>query len=120
MEGIKQRFLPGTPERDIPQQMDVIKGLDLEQILGRAIRFLGWEEMDFKKTARISPDRVVDRDVLLYLIWQLGVRTNSQIGEMFGLTGSAISRRVRVFKSSVVNDPSLQKRMAHLKSIIEI
>jgi len=117
---IRQRFLPETPERDIPQQRDLSKDLDLEQILGRAIHFLGRDQGDFKKTSRVSPDRVLDRDLLLYLIWQFGIRTNSQIGEMFGLTGSAISRRVKVFKSIVVKDPSLQKKMADLKSQIEI
>ncbi len=120
VEEIKQRFLPGAPRRDIPQQMHMVKDLDLEQIVGRAIHLLGWNGSDFKKAARVSPDRVLDRDLLLYLIWQLGVRTNSQIGEIFGLTGSAISRRARVFKTSLEQDQSLQKRMADLKSKIEI
>jgi putative transposase len=120
VEFVRQRFLPDTPQRDIPQQMHLIKDLDLGQIMGKAIRFLGWNEVDWNKTARVSSDRVLDRDLLLYLIWQMGVRTNTQIGEIFGLTGSAISRRVRVFKSSVIQDPSLQKRMADLKSLIEI
>src|SRR4030042_2821290 len=109
VEVIRRRFLPATPEREIPQQMDVKKNLDLEQILERAIYFLGWDG-DFKKTPRVSPDRVLARDLLLYLIWQLGVRTNSQIGELFGLTGSAISRRVRIFKSRLSEDSSLPKK----------
>lgn len=120
VEIIRQRFLPATPEREIPQQMDLIKDLDIEQILRRAIRFLGWDEAHLKKTIRISPDLVLDRDLLLYLIWQLGIRTNYQIGELFGLTGSAISRRVRIFRSKVANDVSLQKRVSDLKSTIEI
>jgi len=119
VEVIRQRFLPDTPKRDIPQQVNLAKGLDLEKIFERGIHHLGWDG-NFKKTARISPDRVTDRDLLLYLIWQLGLRTNSQIGELFGLTGSAISRRVRIFKSIMVTDSSLQKKLINLKSIIEI
>ena len=119
VEVIRRRFLPDTPKRDIPQQMDLKKNLDLEKILERAIHFLGWDG-DFKKTPRVSPDRVLDRDLLLYLIWQLGVRTNSQIGELFGLTGSAISRRVSVFKTQLINNPSIQKKMSDLKSVIEL
>lgn len=120
VETIKQRFLPDTPERDIPQQRLLLKDLDLEQILEKAIRFLGWDESDFKKHARVSPNRVLDRDLLLDMIWQLGIRTNSQIGEIFGLTGSAVSRRVRVSRSRAAKDKSLQKKIADLKSIIEI
>jgi len=119
VEVIKGRFLPDTPQRDIPQQMDLKKNLDLEQILEKAVHFLGWDG-DFKNTPRISSDRVLDRDLVLYLIWQLGVRTNSQIGEMFGLTGSAISRRVMIFKSRISDDSSLQKKIADLKSVMEI
>ena len=37
-----------------------------------------------------------------------------------GLTGSAISRRVGVFKLKASEDPSLQKKIADLKSIMEI
>ncbi len=115
---IRRRFLPETPKREIPQQKDLKKGLDLETILEKSIRFLGWDEL--KKTRRVSPDRVLDRDLLLYTIWQLGLRTNSQIGELFGLTGSAVSRRVRVFKALLVKDPALQEKMTRLKTLIEI
>jgi hypothetical protein len=44
---------------------------------------------------------------------QLGVRTNSPIGEIFGLTGSAFSRRVRVLKSKAVNYKSIRKNSSH-------
>ncbi len=119
VEVIRRRFLPEAPKRDIPQQRDLKKTLDLQQVLERGLRFLGWDG-DFKNAPRVPHDRVMDRDLLLYLIWQLGIRTNGQVGEMFGLTGSAISRRVRIFKCRVADDLSLQKRMAELRSIIEI
>ncbi len=119
VEDIRWRFLPDTLKRDIPQQMDLKKNLDLGQILKRAAHFLDWDE-DFKNAHRVSQERVLDRDLLLYLIWQLGVRTNSQIGAIFGLTGSAISRRVRIFRSIIAEDSLLQKKLIDLKSIIEI
>ena len=45
------------------------------------------------------------------VVRQLGVRTNSQIGEIFGLTGSAVNRRVGVLKSKAVNDKSIRKKL---------
>ena len=104
--GVKSRFL--------------IKDLDLSQILTRATAFLGCDVEDFKKAARVSPIRVLDRDLLLYVVWQLGVRTNSQIGEIFGLTSSAVSRRIGVLKSKAENDKSVREKIAEIKSIIEI
>jgi chromosomal replication initiation ATPase DnaA len=120
VESIKNRFLPGTPHREIPQQKLLIKGLDLDKILKKASAFLGCDVEDFKKAARVSTNRVLDRDLLLYVVWQLGVRTNSQIGEIFGLSGSAVSQRVGVLKSKAKKDKSVRKIMAEIKSIIEI
>jgi REP element-mobilizing transposase RayT len=120
VETIKKGFLPDTPHREIPQQRLLIKDLDLGKILTKAASFLGCDVEDFKKTARVSASRVLDRDLLLYAVWQLGVRTNSQIGEIFGLTGSAVSRRVGVLKSNAQNDKSVRKKMTELKSIIDI
>lgn len=120
VESIKKEFLPDTPHREIPQQKLLIKDLDLSEILTKATAFLGCDVEDFKKTARVSASRVLDRDLLLYEVWQLGVLTNSQIGEIFGLTGSAVSRRVGVLKSKAENDKSVRKKMAEIKSLIEI
>jgi putative transposase len=120
VESIKNRFLPGTPHREIPQQKLLIKDLDLDKILKKASAFLGCDMEDFKKAARVSASRVLDRDLLLYVVWQLGVRTNSQIGELFGLTGSAVSQRVGVLKSKTEKDKSVRKKMTEIKSLIEI
>jgi hypothetical protein len=38
--------------------------------------------------------------------------SNSQIGEIFGLAGSAVSRRVGVLKAKAENDQSIRKKIA--------
>ncbi len=73
--------------RDIPQQKLLVKEVDLDQIPAKIAGFLGCDVGAFKKAARVSSRRVLDRDLLLYTFWQLGVRTNSQLGKIFGLTG---------------------------------
>jgi REP-associated tyrosine transposase len=117
---IKKRFLPEKPNNDIPQQKLLKKEVGLDQIIIKAASLLGCDVEYFRKAARVSPNRVLERDLLLYGVWQLGVRTNSQIGEIFGLTASAVSRRVAVLKSQAVNDQSIQNKIADLKSLIEI
>jgi hypothetical protein len=73
----KKEFLPDTPHREIPRQKLLIKDLDLSKMLTKATAFLGCDVEDFKKTTRASASRVLDRDLLLYVVWQLGIRTNS-------------------------------------------
>ena len=120
VEDIKKRFLPETAHRDIPQQKSLIKEIDLDQVLARAAEFLGCDVSGFQKAARVSSSRILDRDLLLYAAWQLGVRTNSQLGEIFGLTGSAVSRRVAVLRSRATTDKVVRGKMADIKAIIEI
>jgi len=56
-------------------------------------------DMDlYRESTRISKSVKADRDLLIYIAWQLGVATNQEIGQKFGLTYSAVSQRVRVIK----------------------
>jgi putative transposase len=117
---IKKRFLPETAHREIPQQKLLTKEVDLNQIISKAAGFLGCDVEEFRRSARVSSSRVIDRDLLLYAIWQLGVRTNTQIGEIFGLSGSAVSKRVAVLKSKAADDKLIREKLAQIKSLIQI
>jgi putative transposase len=117
---IKKRFLPETAHRDIPQQRSLLKEIDLDHVLAKAAEFLGCDVSGFQKAVRVSTSRVLDRDLLLYAAWQLGVRTNSQLGEIFGLSGSAVSRRVAVLRCRAATDKVIRGKMADIKAIIEI
>jgi hypothetical protein len=61
-----------------------------------------------------------DRDLLIYIDWQLGVATNQQLGEKFRLTFLAISQRVRVIKEKLNKDKGLARKYRHFKSLIKI
>jgi chromosomal replication initiation ATPase DnaA len=57
---------------------------------------------------------------LIYIAWQLGVVTNQEIGEKFGLTYSAVSQRVSVIKEILNKDKELERKYKHIKSLIKI
>jgi REP element-mobilizing transposase RayT len=117
---IKKRFLPEIAHREIPQQRWLTKEVDLNQIISKAAAFLGCDVEEFRRSARVSSRCVFDRDLLLYAIWQLGARTNSQIGEIFGLSGSAVSKRVAVLKSKAADDKLIREKLTEIKSLIQI
>jgi hypothetical protein len=56
--------------------------------------------------------------MLIYLMWQTGQLTNSQIAEKFGLTYSAVSRRVGVYKDLLSENKILQTNFNRVKSLI--
>jgi hypothetical protein len=56
------------------------------------------------RLGKVSAEEAQSRDMLLYLIRQLGVQTNQEIGEHFGLIHSAVSRRLSLFKDALKKD----------------
>ena len=79
--------------------------------------FLGvLEEM----TDRIFQKDVQDRDVLLYFFRETGLYTNKQIGELFGLTYSPVSRRASIVKSQISKQSEMRRKYSRIKSIIKV
>ena len=120
VEKIKKRYLPNKPHEEVPHQKQVIKAIDPELLIIQAAKKLNTDLRRYQKSSRISNADKADRDLLVYLIWQLGVATNQQIGEKFGLTYSADSRRVGIFKDMLNKDKALQKRFKKIKPQIKI
>ena len=75
---------------------------------------------EFRKSKRISEADKLNRDMLIYLLWQLGQLTNQQIGDKFGLTYSAVSQRVSLFKPLLIKNKALRKNFYQIKSQIKI
>jgi REP-associated tyrosine transposase len=120
VQKIKKRYLPDIPDGEIPHQRQLSKGLDAEAVLTQAAEILNCKLEHFQKSARVSQADKLNRDMLIYLIWQTGWQTNLQIAEKFGLTYSAVSRRVGVFKSMLSKSTALQNEINRVKSLIKI
>jgi hypothetical protein len=120
VQNIKKRYLPDIPDSEIPQQRQLSKVIDAEALLNQAAEILNCKLEDFQKTARVSQAEIMDRDLLIYLLWQSGQLTNIQIAEKFGLTYSAVSRRVGVFKNLLNQSTKLQEKFSRVKSLTKI
>ena len=120
VQKIKKRYLPDIPDGEIPHQGQLSKGIDAEAVLTQAAEILNCRMERFQKSARVSQADKLNRDMLIYLMWQTGWQTNLQIAEKFGLTYSAVSRRVGVFKSMLSKSTTLQNEINRVKSLIKI
>jgi putative transposase len=118
VESIKARFLPDVPHREIPQQRQAARVLFSENELTRCANALGCGVENFRNSARISARDVDNRDLLIYLIWQSGAWTNQEIGDRFGLTYSAVSRRVSLFKQKLSRNKVLLNTYGQMKEMI--
>ena len=70
----------------MPPQKRVTKSVNFEKVLSKAAGILNWDMDLFRKSAIISKSLKSDRDLLIYIAWQLRVATSQQIGEKFVLT----------------------------------
>jgi len=117
---IKKRYLPDIPHAELPHQKRVIKDVNIETVLSKAAGLLKCDMDLYRESTRITKSDKADRDLLIYIAWQLGVATNQEIGEKFGLTYSAVSQRVSVIKAIINKDKELERKYQHLKSLIKI
>jgi hypothetical protein len=72
-----------------------------------------------KNSPRVSESDKSKRDLLLYLLWQEGKYTNIQIGNLFGLTYSSVSRRVAIIRKKMTLEQKIERQVKALKSQIK-
>jgi REP element-mobilizing transposase RayT len=120
VESIKAQYLPATPHKEIPHQKKAAHDTDPSELLQKAAKVLGADLGRFKNSGKVSGQDVLDRDLLIFVVWQLGQQTNQQIGDLLGLTYSAVSRRISIFKNKIRRDNQIRKKLEHVKSMIKI
>ena len=75
---------------------------------------------DYRSSLRIFEPHRDNRDLLIYLLWETGLYKNQEIGELFGLTYSSISRRVNITRSRTSNDNKFKQQFKQPKSQIKM
>lgn len=119
-EKIKKQYLRGKPHQEIPQQKQLDKNVDPEALCLQAAEMSNCNLEHLRKSKRISKADKADRDILIYLLWQSGQLTNQQIGKKFGLTYSAVSQRVSIFKDLLRKNKAMKDKFNQIKSQIKI
>lgn len=121
IETIRGKFLPGgKASAAIPQQKQVLRNRNIQELLTRASQILNCDIQEFIGCRRIKQADKQNRDLLLYFLYDTGWYVNSEIGAQFGLTYSTVSRRVDIIRSAIEKDKSLQKHFNKFKSIIKL
>ena len=121
LDRIKKDYLSKEDQADIPALNNIVNDTDLNEVIKAASAILKIDIRRLKSCRRISKsDMIINRDMLLYHMWQSGRFSNSEIGSQVGLTISSVSRRVGIFETMLNNDKKLQVQYGKLKSIIKV
>ena len=117
---IRRKYLPTRLDAAMPQQSQLAATVDIKSFLVQAEKKLKFEIKDFIQAGRLSGTVKDKRDLLLYFIWQAGHLRNEQIGELFGVSYSAVSHIVKSFKAKLKKDHKLRTKFSQLNSLFKL
>lgn len=109
-----------NPDVEIPQKRQVSRDTDPENILKKAAKILKCDTDVFLYSFRISDSNKLNRDLLIYLLWNIGWYDNQEIGNLFSIDYSSISRQVTIMRSRIPKDDKINKRITKIKSLIKV
>ena len=117
---IRERFLKGKKKEELPQHNSLFRECDLGDLLEKASAVLGFDLVAACNAKKVSPVEKDHRDLLVHLLWEAGRLSNREIGGYFGLTYSAVSRRVKLIADRLRVDGELRQTYDALKSKIKV
>jgi len=120
VQDIQNRFLCGENDPELPQKTSLYKAFSPEEILCRALEILDFDMESAAKSRRIPAKEKHKRDLLIYLLWESGRLSNQMIGSFFGLSYSAVSRRVAEMRRRLDRERALSREFHSLKSQIKV
>ncbi len=61
-----------------------------------------------------------NRDLLIYFLWSTGWYSNQEVGNLFGIGYSSVSRQVSIMKTNISKDEKINKKLKDLYSQIKV
>lgn len=117
---IKKKYLSDKPKMDIPVHNRIVNDIKFDEIVASASTVLNIDIQRLKQSRRIVKSDMINRDMLVYALWQSGRFSNSAIGSQVGLTISSISRRVGIFREMLDTDKKVREDYEKFKAIIKV
>jgi hypothetical protein len=120
VEKIRSAYLPETLNKEIPQQRDLAKSLDLVAKSKQAARILNCDLDYFKSVSRITKSDRDSRNLLVFSVWKTDLLTNEAIGRLFGMTYSAVSHIVSSIRLRIKENSELKEKSNQINSLYKM
>ena len=98
----------------------VVGRIDVEAALEQAPGLLHCSMHRFKKVGRVYGEDKENRNLLVFFLWEKGVYRNTEIGDMFGISYTAVSQIVKTVKGKMKSDGDYRKKYALINSQIKM
>ena len=120
VDRIKDEYLKGKDLKDVPEQRKIVNDISAGDVIKAAFQIIDADIAIWKKKRRITKSDLVNRDMLVYYMWQTGSFSNSEIGMQLGLSASSISRRVGIYLEMLERDNKIRQDYDNFRSIIKV
>jgi transposase len=88
--------------------------------LSSASDVLGFDLEAARKTKNIAPGEKEKRNMLIYLLWKRGGLSNKEIGTLFGVTYSMVSKVVSTFGGRIQAEREARSKFNNLNSQFKV
>ncbi len=113
---IRDKYLPSKINQEKPDQKGLNKSLDISDQFEKAAILLDIDLGQFKNVGRVRGSDKLQRDMLISLLWGLGAFKNEEIGDIFGISYSAVSKSVSALNKKIQKDNNLKRKYDALNS----
>ena len=120
VDKMKRAYLPDAPNKEQPQQRDILRSADPWMMIEKAAALLNCVPDEFIASKRMCGAAKTNRDLVMVLIWETGLYTNEAIGNLFQVTYSSVSRNVSSFRQRLGKDKALKELYENIKSQIKM
>ena len=120
LDAIGKKHLAKKPDAELPQLNRIIKDKDPVKSLECAAKAIRFDLNKLRQSKRTPKEDIPDRDILLYCLKETGFYTNKQIGDLFNLTYSAVSRRAANIRLDLSKQAGLRRKYDLIKSRIKV
>jgi putative transposase len=120
IKSLKARYLDKETKQELPQHNLLFRDFNPDLMLKQAAKILKFDIEAARIARRIGPGEIENRDLLLYLLWKTSRLSNGEIGVLFGMTYSAVSRCVKLFNARISVDQKLKSKYQLIKSQIKV
>ena len=104
--------LKGEVREEKPQARSLLRSRDARELAIRILKGLGEEEPE--SLLKVRKYRCPNRDVAIYILYQLGVYLNKEIGEIFNVGYTAVPGAAKRGQGYVSSDGPLERAVKRI------
>lgn len=120
LKDLKKRFLSSRAHDELPQHNRMYRDIDPIKYVQIAADAMHIDIGRVRKTKRISNTERDQRDLLIFMLWESSRFTNQEIGSVFGIGYSNVSRRISEIRKKLEKDRGLKKSYEAISVLIKV